>query len=113
MIRRLDLIKLLLSLTGTTPAPSYAFSLTRSEFSAIVAALTSSGQAQKLVQFQEALDVSKDLGTGNTHSPRARAEAILTHYLEKPESSKEKLLSALRIAGLTLPAELVSLSSKQ
>ena len=97
------------SSTGSDPETS--FSLTSSEFKAVVEALAT--DEQKFTRFVSKLDLGKDVTVGNDLPLMQRAESIVQHYQRLPESSKEKLLSALYNVGLSLPAEANSLQSKK
>ena len=94
---------------GSHPEP--AFRLTGSEFKTVVEGLAS--DEQKLTSFERLLDLGKDLVTGNDLPPMQRAENALHRYQHLPESSIEKLVSALYNVGLDLSAKSISLSKKQ
>ena len=93
---------------GSAPEPS--FHLTGSEFGTIVEGLASN--EQKLTSFERLLDLGKDFATGNDLPLQQRAENAVIHFQHMPESSVEKLLSALYDIGLSLPAKTISLSKK-
>jgi len=99
----------ILPLQGSDPETS--FSLTGSEFRIVVEALAT--DEQKLTRFVSLLDLGKDVAVGNDLPLMQRAESVVLHYQRLPESSKEKLLSALYKVGLSLPAEAISLQSKK
>ena len=96
-------------LIGSTPEPT--FHLTGSEFRTIVEGLASN--EQKLTSFERLLDLGKEFASSNDLPLLQRAENAVIHYQHMPESSLEKLLSALYEIGLSLPAKTISLSKKQ
>lgn len=105
-----ELLHNILFLIGSgIPEPS--FKLTGSEFRTVVESLAS--EEQKLTSFERLLDLGKDLATDNDLPLMQRAENAVYHYQHLPESSIEKLVSALYDIGLTLPAKTISLSKKQ
>ena len=91
--------------------PEPAFQLTGSEFRTVVEGLAS--EEQKLTSFEQLLDLEKDSATGNDLPLMQRAENMLYCYQCLPDSSIEKLVSALYSIGLSLPAETISLSKKK
>lgn len=68
---------------------------------------------QKLTSFEQLLDLGKDFTAGNDLPLMQRTENMLYHYQRLPNSSLEKLVSALYSIGLSLPAKTISLSKKQ
>ena len=100
---------MILSTESTQPEPS--FRLTGSEFKSVVEGLAS--DEQNLTRFEHLLDFEKDFTAGNDLPLLKRAERAVYHYQYLPDSSIEKLLSALYEIGLTIPAETISLSKKQ
>ena len=93
-----------LSTESTQPEPS--FQLTGSEFKAVVEGLASN--EQKLTSFEWLLDLEKDFTAGNDLPLMQRTENMLYHYQHLPDSSLEKLVSALYSIGLSLPAKTIS-----
>ena len=92
---------MIFSTESTQPEPS--FRLTGSEFKSVVEGLAS--DEQNLTRFEHLLDFEKDFAAGNDLPLLQRAEKAVYHYQYLPDSSIEKLLSALYEIGLTIPAE--------
>ena len=94
---------------STQPEPS--FRLTGSEFKAVAEGLAS--DEQNLTQFEHSLDLGKDFAASNDLPLMQRAENMLYRYQHLPDSSIEKLVSALYSIGLSISAKTISLSRKK